>query len=162
MNKISPCLWFNDNAEAAVAAYLSLFSNSRKIAESRYTAETAAMAGLPEGSVMTITFEIEGQTFMALNGGPHYQFTPAVSLMIDCQDQKEIDHLWDGLSDGGQTMDCGWVTDRFGVSWQVLPSKLNEMMADSNPVKVKAVTEAMLKMSKLDIAALELALDQAG
>ena len=150
MQKITPFLWFDNQAEEAVNHYLSIFPNSRMLKVARYG---EAGPG-PKGSVMTASFELDGQQFTALNGGPHYKFTEAVSFVIDCKSQEEVDHYWDKLSAGGQTQQCGWLKDKFGVSWQVTPTALIEMLGDSDPARVKRVVEAMMKMVKIDIAKL--------
>ena len=147
------CLWFDTEGEAAAAFYTSIFKNSSMGRVARYTEAMPDRAG----SVITVEFELNGQRFLALNGGPQYKFTPAISLMIPCQDQAEVDYYWSRLSEDGQEVACGWVTDRFGVSWQVYPTVMGDMMTDPDPEKVRRVTEAMMKMVKLDIAALEAA-----
>jgi predicted 3-demethylubiquinone-9 3-methyltransferase (glyoxalase superfamily) len=158
MPRISPFLWFDDHAEEAVAFYTSIFENSKIKTVSRYG---EAGPG-PKGQVMVATFELDGQTFMALNGGPQFRFTPAVSFLIHCKNQKEVDHYWDRLSEGGQTQPCGWLQDKFGVSWQVVPTILGELLADTDRKKADRVMKAMLKMSKIDIAGLERAAAGAG
>ena len=151
MQKITTFLWFDHQAEEAANFYISLFKNSRIGAVSRYG---DAGPG-PKGSVMVVTFELEGQEFMALNGGPVYQLTPAISLMVNCETQQEVDHLWEKLSEGGHKDRCGWLTDKYGVTWQIVPRVLSKLMSDPNPAKSKRVMEAMLQMDKLDIARLE-------
>lgn len=151
MNKVTPCLWFEGNAEEAVNFYLSVFKNSRITALTRYS----EVGPGPEGSVLTISFQLDGVDMMALNGGPYEPFTHAVSFVVDCQDQEEVDWYWEKLSAGGQEEQCGWVKDQFGVSWQLVPSVLDQWMMDPDPAKVRRVTEAMLKMIKLDIAELK-------
>ena len=155
MQKIVPCLWFDGNAEEAVDFYTSTFENGKVRDVMRYG---DAGPG-PKGTVLSATFEIEGQEFMTLNGGPMYSFTPAISLFVNCETQAEIDTYWDRLSSGGQVQRCGWVTDRFGVSWQIVPTVLGAMLRDEDPRKATRVMEAMLKMVKLDIAALRRAWD---
>jgi predicted 3-demethylubiquinone-9 3-methyltransferase (glyoxalase superfamily) len=150
-NAFTTCLWFDTAGEAAAGFYTSIFKNSSIGRIARYTEAGPGTAG----RVMTVEFELNGQKFMALNGGPQYKFSPAISLMIPCQDQDEVDYYWSALSEGGQEVACGWVTDRYGVSWQVVPTVLADMMSDPDPEKVRRVTEAMLKMIKLDIAALQ-------
>ncbi|HTW00217.1 MAG TPA: VOC family protein [Streptosporangiaceae bacterium] len=147
------CLWFDTEGEAAAAFYTSIFKNSSMGRVARYTEAMPDRAG----SVITVEFELNGQKFLALNGGPEYKFTPAISLMIPCEDQAEVDYYWSRLAEDGQEVACGWVTDRYGVSWQVYPTVMGEMMTDPDPEKVRRVTEAMMKMVKLDIAALEAA-----
>ena len=150
MQKVTTFLWFNDQAEEAINLYVSIFKNSKIINMNRYgESETDG-----QGKVMTATFEIEGQEFMALNGGPHYQFTPAISLFVSCVTQEEVDELWNKLSAGGEESQCGWLKDKFGLSWQIIPTALGELMSDPNPVKAQRVMQAMLQMGKIDIAKL--------
>jgi predicted 3-demethylubiquinone-9 3-methyltransferase (glyoxalase superfamily) len=151
MQKIAPCLWFDGNAEEAAHFYTSVFSDSR-IATTMH--HTSAGPGT-KGEVLAITFEIEGQEFMALNGGPQYSFTPAISLMVHCSSQEEVDRYWSKLLDGGEAVQCGWLTDRYGVSWQIAPDKLLQMLRDPDDAKASRVMQAMMKMVKLDIAELE-------
>jgi predicted 3-demethylubiquinone-9 3-methyltransferase (glyoxalase superfamily) len=153
--RISVCLWFDDQAEQAVNFYVSIFKNARIGAVTRYDDEGARAAGRPKGSVMTVAFELDGQPFMALNGGPVFTFTEAISLVVHCDTQAEVDAFWTKLSSGGQEVQCGWLKDRFGVSWQIVPRILLEMLQDQDPDKSRRVMAAMLKMKKLDIAALE-------
>ena len=143
--RITPFLWFDNNAAEAVDFYLSVFRNSRKLAEFRVPDE----AGNPEGKVLTVAFELDGQRFTALNGGPHFKFTEAISFVVRCDTQQEVDEYWDKLSQGGAEVQCGWLKDKFGLSWQVVPARLPELIR--NP---KAM-QAMMQMKKLDIAALE-------
>jgi predicted 3-demethylubiquinone-9 3-methyltransferase (glyoxalase superfamily) len=157
MQKITPFLWFDSNAEEAVNFYLSIFKNSKITAVSRYG---EAGPG-PKDSVMAISFQLEGQDFSAINGGPYFTFSPAISFVVDCKTQAELDWYWDRLSDGGELEQCGWLKDKFGITWQIVPSVLGELMSDPDPEKARRVTEAMLKMVKLDIAALQQAHDQA-
>jgi predicted 3-demethylubiquinone-9 3-methyltransferase (glyoxalase superfamily) len=156
MQKITPFLWFDANAEEAVNFYVSIFKRSKIGTILRYGEGSRG----PKGAVMTITFQIEGQEFMALNGGPTYKFTPAISFMVNCETQEEVDELWEKLSAGGGKVQCGWVTDKFGVSWQIVPTALGKLLADKDLVKSKRVMEAMLKMTKLDIAKLKEAYEQ--
>jgi predicted 3-demethylubiquinone-9 3-methyltransferase (glyoxalase superfamily) len=151
MQKITPFLWFNDNAEAAANLYTSIFKNSKILNIARYG---DAGPG-PKGTVMMVTFQLEGQDFMALNGGPQYSFTPAISLFVSCETQKEVDELWDKLSAGGAEVQCGWLRDKFGVSWQIVPKALMELMQDKDPVKSQRVFKAMLQMTKIDIEGLK-------
>lgn len=152
MQRIQPCLWFNQNAEEAVKFYLDIFKNSKITGITYYT---EAGPG-PAGSVLTISFQLNGQDFLALNGGPVYTFTPAISLVVNCDTQDEIDYYWDKLSaDGGMTVQCGWLQDKFGVSWQIVPPILSELLADPDTAKVQRVMQAMLKMVKLDINTLK-------
>jgi predicted 3-demethylubiquinone-9 3-methyltransferase (glyoxalase superfamily) len=150
MQKISPFLWFDNQAEEAMHFYVSIFKNSKTGNVTRYG---DAGPG-PKGSVMTASFELEGQQFTALNGGPHFKFTEAISFVVDCKTQDEVDGLWDRLSEGGQTQQCGWLKDKFGLSWQIVPSVLMELINDPDPQKSKRVTEAMLQMTNIDIAKL--------
>ncbi|MFO1519531.1 MAG: VOC family protein [bacterium] len=154
MEKITPCLWFDNNAEEAVNFYVSVFKNSKIGKVSRYGKAGFEFHGKPEGSVMTIEFELNGQSFTALNGGPIFKFTEAVSLMVPCESQEEIDHYWGRLTEGGdpKAQQCGWLKDRFGLSWQVVPAQLGEWM--KNPKKSEKVMKALLQMKKLDLGAL--------
>ena len=155
VQKITPFLWFDTNAEEAVKFYASIFKNSKVGNATRYDDAGAKASGQPKGSVMTIPFELEGQAFTALNGGPHFKFTEAISFVVNCGDQQEVDHYWDKLSAGGQEIQCGWLKDRFGVAWQITPTVLPEMLQDKDPAKAKRVMEAMLTMKKIDIAVLK-------
>jgi predicted 3-demethylubiquinone-9 3-methyltransferase (glyoxalase superfamily) len=156
MQKISTCLWFDGYAEEAVSFYTSLFTTSEITNISRYG---EAGPGEP-GSVLTMTFLLDGQEFLAINGGPEFKFTPAISLLVGCESQEEVDRLWDQLAMGGQEMQCGWVTDRFGLTWQIVPTLLDKLMSDPNPARVANVTRAMLQMVKLDCTKLQTAYDQ--
>ena len=151
MQKITPFLWFDTQAEEAMNFYVSIFKNSRVLGCSRYR---EAGPG-PAGTVMVATFELDGQEFTALNGGPQFKFTEAISFVVRCETQAEIDEMWEKLSEGGQTSQCGWLKDKFGLSWQVIPPMLSGLMQDKDPEKAKRVMQAMLKMTKIDIAALE-------
>ena len=155
VQKITPFLWFDSNAEEAVKFYTSIFDNSSVGNATRYDEAGSQAAGRPKGSVMTIPFELEGQSFTALNGGPHFKFTEAISLVVNCETQAEVDRFWEKLSAGGQEVQCGWLKDRFGVSWQVVPTVLLEMLQDKDPERSKRVMAAMLKMKKIEIAALQ-------
>ncbi len=155
MQKVTPCLWFDGQAEEAVKLYTSIFKNS-KINEVSHYGEAGP---LPAGTVLTMTFELEGQPLMALNGGPEYKFTPAISFAVDCKTQDEVDELWEKLTEGGKAGQCGWLEDKYGVSWQIIPSGLVELMQAKDPQKAKRVTEAMMQMSKLDIKVLQAAYD---
>jgi predicted 3-demethylubiquinone-9 3-methyltransferase (glyoxalase superfamily) len=157
MQKITPFLWFNDNAEEAVKFYTSIFKKSKIGKIARYDKAGEKVAGRPAGSVMTIEFEIEGQDFIALNGGPHFKFNEAVSFVVSCKTQTEVDYYWNKLSAGGKEVQCGWLTDKFGLSWQIVPTILGELMSDKDPVKSQRVMGAMLKMVKLDINKLKAA-----
>ena len=153
--RISPFLWFDSNAEEAVDFYLTVFKNSRKLSEFRNPDDNPAGA---KGKVITVSFELDGQKFTALNGGPHFKFTEAVSFMVRCEGQAEVDYYWSKLTaDGGSESQCGWLKDKFGVSWQVVPEALPSLIGSEDPARAKRATEAMLKMGKLDIAALEAA-----
>jgi predicted 3-demethylubiquinone-9 3-methyltransferase (glyoxalase superfamily) len=156
MQKITPCLWFDNNAEEAVNHYLSVFKNS-KINKVLHCGDAGPG---PKGSVLTIAFQLEGQDFIALNGGPIFKFNEAISLSVDCKSQIEVDDLWEKLSAGGQESRCGWLKDKFGLSWQVVPSALVEMLQDPDPEKAKRVMAAMMKMGKIDIAKLKQAYDR--
>lgn len=151
MQKITPFLWFDSKAEEAMNFYVSIFKNSKVVGVSRYG---DAGPG-PKGSVMTATFELEGQRFIALNGGPTFSFTPAISLFVNCETQQEVDDLWAKLSSGGREDRCGWLQDKYGLSWQIIPSALMELMQDKDPEKSKRVMQAMLQMAKIDIAGLK-------
>jgi predicted 3-demethylubiquinone-9 3-methyltransferase (glyoxalase superfamily) len=151
MQRISPCLWFDNQAEEAVNFYLSIFKNSKIKSVARY-GEAGPGA---KGSVMVVAFELDGVELVALNGGPIFKFNEAVSLSISCRTQSEVDHYWNALTAGGEESQCGWLKDRYGVSWQVVPLPLTELMASSDAPRVKRMTEAMFKMKKLDIATLE-------
>lgn len=157
MKKITPCLWFDDNAEEAMNFYLSVSTNSKPLEVSRYG---EAGPG-PEGTVLTATFELDGQELMALNGGPHFKFTEAISLSVSCETQEEVDEFWEKLSAGGEESQCGWLKDKFGLSWQIVPTALGELISDPDPAKSKRVMEAMLQMTKIDVNALQRAYDQA-
>ena len=150
MQKISPFLWFDNQAEEAMNFYVSIFKNSKIGSVMRYG---DAGPG-PKGSVMTASFELEGQQFTALNGGPHFKFTEAISFVVSCETQEEVNELWDKLSGGGETQQCGWLKDKFGLSWQIIPSALIELMGDPDPEKSQRVMEAMLQMTKIEIAKL--------
>lgn len=156
MQKISPCLWFDDNAEEAVKFYVSIFKNSKVGNVTRYGKEGYEIHKKKEGSVMTIDFEIEGQKFLALNGGPIFKFNEAISFQIYCDTQEEIDYYWEKLTEGGDknAQVCGWLKDKFGVSWQVVPIALIKMLQDKDSKKTERVMKAMLQMQKLDIDAL--------
>jgi predicted 3-demethylubiquinone-9 3-methyltransferase (glyoxalase superfamily) len=151
MQKITPFLWFDDKAEEAANFYISIFKNSKM---GRITRYGEAGPG-PKGTAMSVTFQLEGQEFFALNGGPHYKFTPAISLFVDCKSQEEVDELWEKLSAGGRKDRCGWLTDKFGLSWQIIPSVLGELLNDKEAEKSQRVMKAMLKMDKIEIDALK-------
>jgi predicted 3-demethylubiquinone-9 3-methyltransferase (glyoxalase superfamily) len=153
--KITPCLWFDTQAEDAANAYVGIFENSRIVRLSRYGKEGHEVHGRPAGSVMTVEFDLDGQRFVALNGGPHFKFNEAVSFQVHCGTQAEIDYFWGKLGEGGEEGPCGWLKDRYGLSWQVVPAVLPTMLMDPDPDKVGRVTKAFLRMRKFDIAALE-------
>jgi predicted 3-demethylubiquinone-9 3-methyltransferase (glyoxalase superfamily) len=155
--KITPCLWFDDQAEEAVAFYTSIFKNSRVLSVSRYGEAGREIHGKPPGTVMTIAFELDGQSFTALNGGPMFKFNEAVSFQVDCETQKEVDYYWEKLSEGGDkaAQQCGWLKDKFGASWQVVPTVLPEMINDPDYEKSQKVMSAMLQMKKIDIDTLK-------
>ena len=154
--KITPCLWFDTKAEDAAKLYVSIFSNSRIGRVSRYGKEGFEIHGKKAGTVMAVEFELDGQPFLGLNGGPQYKFTEAISFQVPCETQEEIDHFWSRLTaDGGSEGPCGWLKDRFGLSWQVFPSALPKMLMDSDAAKAGRATKAFLKMKKFDIAALQ-------
>jgi len=152
--KITPFLCFDNQAEEAVNFYTSIFENSKIGSAARYDEEGSKAAGRPKGSVMTVAFQLAGQDFVALNGGPVFKFTEAVSFVVNCESQKEVDHFWEKLSAGGEEVQCGWLKDKFGLSWQVVPTVLTEMLQDKDAQKAKRVMAAMLKMKKIDIAEL--------
>ena len=156
LSRITPCLWFDDQAEAAVACYTSIFPNSRITASSHYGEAGRDIHGRPPGSVMTLAFELDGVPFTALNGGPVFQFNEAVSLQVNCDTQDEIDHYWGALSAGGpvQAQQCGWLKDRFGLSWQIVPAFLAELVSDADPARADRTMRALLGMKKLDIGEL--------
>jgi len=160
MQRITPFLWFDDKAEEAVNLYVSIFKNSKVVSISRYGEEGAEASGRPKGTVMTVTFQLEGQEFIALNGGPHFKFTEAISFLVNCETQEEIDQLWEKLSEGGEKGQCGWLKDKFGLSWQIAPRILGEMVQDKDPEKSKRVMKAMLQMKKIDIKTLQEAYKQ--
>jgi predicted 3-demethylubiquinone-9 3-methyltransferase (glyoxalase superfamily) len=156
MQKITPFLWFDNNAEEAINFYVSIFKNSKLLSMNRYG---EAGPG-PKGTVMSATFQLEGQQFMALNGGPHFSFSPAISLFVNCETQQEVDELWEKLSAGGKKERCGWLKDKYGLSWQIIPSALGRMLSDRDPEKSKRVMKAMLQMDKIDIRGLKQAYEQ--
>jgi predicted 3-demethylubiquinone-9 3-methyltransferase (glyoxalase superfamily) len=160
MQKITPCLWFDNQAEEAAKFYVSIFKNSKIGNMTRYGEAGATVSGRPKGSVMTVTFEIEGQEFVALNGGPHFTFSEAISLMVKCETQKEIDEMWEKLSHGGEEGPCGWLKDKYGLSWQIVSPEWNEMLRDKDVKKSERVMKAILKMTKPDIKTLRQAYEQ--
>ncbi len=156
MQKITPFLWFDHQAEEAANFYASIFNNSKIMDIARYG---EAGPG-PKGTVMTVTFQLEGQAFTALNGGPEFKFTEAISFFVNCETQEEVDRLWDKLSEGGEKGQCGWLKDKYGVSWQIVPTALGRLLRDPDPRKSQNVLQAMLQMTKIDIAALQRAYEQ--
>lgn len=161
MQKITPFLWFDYQAEEAMNFYVATFKNSQILSVQRYGDEGAAASGQAAGSVMTASFVLDGQEFVALNGGPVYKITPAISFVVNCETQAEVDDMWTKLTAGGEEVQCGWLTDKFGVSWQVVPVQLLRLMADPDPAKAGRVMQAMLQMKKLEIAGLQRAYDAA-
>ncbi|MPY94220.1 MAG: VOC family protein [Acidimicrobiia bacterium] len=157
MTKITPCLWFDTDGEAAATLYTSIFENSRILHVTHY----GSAGPRPEGMAMTVTFELDGQEFLALNGGPQFTFDEAISFQVNCESQDEVDRFWERFSDGGQEGPCGWVKDKFGVSWQIVPVLLDELVRDPDVEKAQRVMKAMLSMGKIDCAALQRAADQA-
>jgi len=157
MQKITPCLWFDSNAEEAVKFYASIFKNSKIGKISRYGKEGYEIHGKPEGTVLTVEFELNGQTFTALNGGPTFKFNEAISFQVHCKSQKEVDYYWDKLSKGGdeKAQQCGWLKDKYGLSWQIVPTVLGEMLNDKDAEKSKRVMHALFQMRKLDIKRLQ-------
>ncbi|MEJ7821716.1 MAG: VOC family protein [Chitinophagaceae bacterium] len=159
--KITPFLWFDQNAEEAVNLYTSIFPNSNISTTTRYNAEGAKAAHMPEGTVMTMAFQLEGQKFTAINGGPIFKFTEAISFVVNCETQEEVDRYWNKLTaDGGQESQCGWLKDKFGLSWQIVPKQLIELISSKDSGKAKRAMQAMLKMKKIIIADLEKAAEQ--
>jgi len=156
MQKITPFLWFDNNAEEAMNFYVSIFKNSKVISVARYG---DAGPG-PKGSVMTANFLLDGQEFVALNGGPQFKFTEAISFVVNCETQQEVDEFWEKLSEGGEESMCGWLKDKYGLSWQIVPTILVKLLQDKDPVKAKRVMEAMLQMKKIDIKKLKQAYEQ--
>jgi predicted 3-demethylubiquinone-9 3-methyltransferase (glyoxalase superfamily) len=160
MQKITPFLWFNDNAEEAVKFYTSVFKNSKIGKIARYGEEGERVSGRPAGSVMTVEFQLEGQEFVALNGGPYFKFTEAISFVVNCETQEEVDYYWEKLSAGGKEVQCGWLKDKYGLSWQIVPMVLGELLSDKDAAKSQRVMDAMLRMVKLDIKKLKQAAKQ--
>ena len=157
MKKIIPCLWFDDQAEEAAHFYISIFKNSKIMNVAYYGEAGAKASGRPKGSVMTITFDLDGQEFMGLNGGPIFKFTEAISFLVNCKTQQEIDELWEKLSYGGEKGQCGWLKDKYGVSWQIVPIVLEKVLHDKDALKSERVMKAMLQMNKIDIESLRIA-----
>jgi predicted 3-demethylubiquinone-9 3-methyltransferase (glyoxalase superfamily) len=160
MQKITPCLWFDHQAEEAAKFYVSIFKHSKIGTITRYGEAGATVSGRPKGSVMTVTFEIEGQEFVALNGGPHFTFSEAISLMVKCETQKEIDEMREKLSQGGEEGPCGWLKDKYGLSWQIVSPDWDEMLRDKDVEKSERVMKAILQMTKPDIKTLRQAYEQ--
>ena len=158
MDRITPCLWFDTEAEDAAEFYTSVFPNSRIVHVSHY----GSAGPRPEGMVMEVEFELDGRSFLALNGGPDFRITEAISIQADCKDQAEVDRLWETLSEGGEEGPCGWLKDRYGVSWQIVPSRMYELIADPDPERAQRAVAAMLQLGKLDLAELERAADGVG
>ena len=156
MKKITPFLWFDDKAEEAMNFYISIFKNSKILSVNRYGEGGPG----PKGTVMTATFQLDGQEFTALNGGPQFTFTEAISFYVNCETQQEVNELWEKLSEGGEKGQCGWLKDKYGVSWQIVPTVLGEMLQDKDPKKSEKVMEALLQMGKIDIKTLEQAYEQ--
>jgi predicted 3-demethylubiquinone-9 3-methyltransferase (glyoxalase superfamily) len=151
MQKITPFLWFDTQAEEAVDFYVSLFRNSKIVNVARYGEDGAKASGRPKGTVMTIAFQLDGQNFVALNGGPVFAFSPAISLLVNCENQEEVDRLWEQLSAGGEPQQCGWIKDKYGVTWQIVPTILGELLSDPDAAKAQRVMQAMLQMTRIDI-----------
>jgi predicted 3-demethylubiquinone-9 3-methyltransferase (glyoxalase superfamily) len=156
LTKITPCLWFDDQGEEAATFYTGIFQNSRILNVSHY----GSAGPRPDGMVMTVTFELDGQEFMALNGGPEFTFDEAISFVVNCESQEEIDDFWTRLSAGGQEGPCGWVKDKFGVSWQIVPTLLDEVLRDSRSEEAQRAMKAMLGMGKIDLAEIQRAIDE--
>lgn len=156
MQKITPFLWFDNQAEEAANFYTSVFKNSKIVNVARYGEEGAKASGRPKGTVMTVAFQLDGQEFVALNGGPHFKFTEAISFVVNCERQEEVDYYWGKLSEGGdeKAQQCGWLKDKYGVSWQIVPSALGGMLQDQDPKKSERVMKALLQMKKIDIKGL--------
>jgi predicted 3-demethylubiquinone-9 3-methyltransferase (glyoxalase superfamily) len=155
MQKLTTCLWFDRNAVEAVRFYTSIFKNSKITGITHYGQAGSEASGQPKGTVMTVAFQIDGQDFLALNGGPHFTFSPAISLIVNCESQSEIDELWEKLSEGGEKGQCAWLTDKYGMSWQIVPTALSEMIQDSNEEKSERVMKALMQMKKIDVDALK-------
>jgi predicted 3-demethylubiquinone-9 3-methyltransferase (glyoxalase superfamily) len=160
MQKITPFLWFDNQAEEAVDFYTSIFKNSKIKSVARYGEAGAEVSGRQKGTAMTVRFDLEGQEFIALNGGPHFTFSPAISFVVNCKTQEEVDELWEKLSEDGETEQCGWLKDKYGVSWQIVPTVLGGMLQDKDPKKSEKVMEALLQMDKIDVKTLKQAYEQ--
>src|SRR5512145_3189059 len=159
IQKITPCLWFDTEAEEAAKIYVSIFKDYRIRSVNRYSKGGQEVHGKPAGSVMAVEFEIEGQKFVGLNGGPQFKFDEAISFQIHCRNQEEVDYYWNRLTEGGKEVACGWLKDKFGLSWQVVPTALLEMLSDKDPAKTERVTNAFMKMKKFDIEKLRRAFE---
>lgn len=159
IQKFRPCLWFDDNAEEAANFYVSIFKNSRIKHVARFSDEVAVVAGRPAGSVIFVMLELEGQEFLVLNGRPPFTFNESISFMVDCKDQKEVDELWDKLSSGGAKSQCGWLKDKFGLSWQIVPTILGEYITHKDPEVTMRAMNAILPMSKIDIETVKRAVE---
>lgn len=155
MQRITPCMWFGGQAEEAVAFYAAIFPASKIRATTYYDKSSSEVSGMPRGSVLTVLFELDGQEFIALNGQPAFPYTEALSLTVNCDTQEEVDHYWRRLAEGGEEGVCGWLKDRYGVSWQIVPRRLPELLTHSDPQVASGAMKAMLEMKKIDIAALE-------
>jgi predicted 3-demethylubiquinone-9 3-methyltransferase (glyoxalase superfamily) len=162
MQKITPFLWFDTQAEEAANFYTAVFKNSKIVSVARYGEEGAKASGMPKGTAMTVAFQLDGQEFVALNGGPHFKFTEAISFVVNCKTQEEVDHYWEKLSAGGdeKAQQCGWLKDKYGLSWQIVPTVLVEMLQDKDPKKSERVMQALVQMKKLDIKTLQRAYEQ--
>ncbi len=160
MQRITPFLWFNGQAEEAANFYVSVFQHSKIVSVSRYGDAGAQTSSRPKGSVMVVVFQLEGQEFMALNGGPEFTFSPAISFVVNCETQAEVDMLWEKLTEGGREIECGWLQDKYGVSWQIVPTLLGQLLQDKDPAKSERVMKAMLQMKKLDVNGLRRAYEQ--
>jgi predicted 3-demethylubiquinone-9 3-methyltransferase (glyoxalase superfamily) len=164
IQRITPFLWFDHQAEEAASFYTAVFQDSAIVSTIRYGEETAEAAGRPKGTVMIVVFLLEGQEFVALNGGPHFRFTEAISFVVNCKSQDEVDYYWERLSEGGDenAQQCGWLKDKYGVSWQIVPTLLGELLSDPDPKRSGSVIKAMLQMKKIDLEALKRAYDEQG
>ncbi|MDX6531028.1 MAG: hypothetical protein QOH41_3318 [Blastocatellia bacterium] len=160
MQTITPFLWFDNQAEEAANFYVSVFENSKILSGTRYGDSGAEAAGRPKGSVMTVEFELDGQKFVGLNGGPHFKFTEAVSFVVNCETQEEVDYFWEKLSAGGTEVQCGWLKDKYGLSWQIVPTILTKLLGNKDASKSQRVMKAMMQMKKLNIATLQQAADE--
>ena len=160
--KITPFLWFDHQAEAAAKFYTSIFGKSKILKITRYSRSGANASGQPKGSVMTVQFRLAGQDFVALNGGPHFKFTEAISFVVNCRSQAEVDYFWKKLSAGGKEIQCGWLRDKYGVAWQIVPTILGQLLSSKSPAKSEQVMQALIKMVKLDIKKLKQAYELTG